>query len=502
MIHCQICNQQMNTITWKHLLHHSLTLAEYKQQFPHAPVRSEEATLRKKEAATRSNLHRKGVARSEEVKRKIRDTKATQDIVAWNKGIARTEHQRQQQSATVKAQYDSGQRIHHMLGKHHSEETKAKIRTTSLMQCRVYAEESKQKRSITMEQKILSGWINPCTTAEVIEKRRQTVLNRYGVEHHMQRHISPEVLAKLNDKDWLYNQHVTQKKPITQICVDLGLHWKNANSSVRSRLHKFGIEQQYHFSSSYPERELTQILTDWGLEVTTNTRAIIKPKELDLYVASKQVAIEYCGLIWHSSAFIFNPDYHAIKVNACSERSISLVTIFEDDWIHKRDQVIFHLEHVFDIDKPVLDLSECEIGPVKSEDKSTFLEKYHLHGDSADQYALGIYANNMLVTVLTFSVSDDVSVGRFISTHNLSSQLSLLIDYIRQLVGNVLITAIVDRSLGVDQLYLEAGFAATQLLPPQQSVVDLDIISRCLPTNETTGSYVIFDCGYQQYTLI
>ncbi len=163
LIQCVICQESMKSITWRHLAKHSLSLADYKQQFPNSPTSSESTIKRKQAAGVIINASRKGVPRPEEVKQKIRETKEANPREAWNKGIARSEEQNKHLSEVKKEQYASGEITHWNIGNHWSDDVKQKISDTALMQGRTFSEESKQKRQQTLQQKSAAGWIHHST---------------------------------------------------------------------------------------------------------------------------------------------------------------------------------------------------------------------------------------------------------------------------------------------------------------------------------------------------
>jgi len=160
-IQCQICKREFKQLTASHLKHHQLSITEYKNMFPEAQIASPESKQRRQLGANEGNKTRVGVPRTQSTKEKIRNSRKLNPAPAWNKGVPMTEEQKEHLSETMKKQYDSGERIHHNLGKQTSTETKAKIRASSLG--RVVSIESLQKRQITLEQKRLDGWIHPST---------------------------------------------------------------------------------------------------------------------------------------------------------------------------------------------------------------------------------------------------------------------------------------------------------------------------------------------------
>src|SRR5574343_482100 len=89
---------------------------------------------------------------------------------------------------------------------------------------------------------------------------------------------------------------------------------------------------------------------DTILSLTTETlvlndRTVIAPQELDIYIPTLNIAFEYNGLYWHQeSKQGKNAEYkHQQKVIKCREKGIKLITVFSDDWLHKRDIVLHRL---------------------------------------------------------------------------------------------------------------------------------------------------------------
>ncbi len=206
LIQCAVCRESMKAISWRHLAkHHSLTLSEYKEQYPNSPIRSETSIQLKKDAAKRANASRIGVCRSDEVKRKIKLTKAKNPKEAWNKGISRTEEQNKHLSEVRKAKYASGDFIHWNTGKHWSEEVKQKISKTALNQGRVFGEESKRRRKQTIQQKIEDGWIHHSIVCKgkpsSMSDETREKLSKLSTERNEQK-----VIDSFSDK----NQHLQQ----------------------------------------------------------------------------------------------------------------------------------------------------------------------------------------------------------------------------------------------------------------------------------------------------
>ena len=88
---------------------------------------------------------------------------------------------------------------------------------------------------------------------------------------------------------------------------------------------------------SKDEIEIANFITEnLKIEIVENSKKIIKPFELDIYVPDLKIGIEYNGLYWHSDK---NQDYHLNKTLMCERLGIRLIHIFEDEWIQNKKKL-------------------------------------------------------------------------------------------------------------------------------------------------------------------
>ena len=73
--------------------------------------------------------------------------------------------------------------------------------------------------------------------------------------------------------------------------------------------------------------------------VRTSVRDVIAPKELDVYVPSRGIAVEFNGMYWHSEENGKHRDYHFDKWLTCRDRGVTLISVWEDDWLYMRGVV-------------------------------------------------------------------------------------------------------------------------------------------------------------------
>ena len=101
---------------------------------------------------------------------------------------------------------------------------------------------------------------------------------------------------------------------------------------------------------SLAEKKLFKYIKD-GLgyaDALHSYHEVIKPYELDIYVPSKKVAIEFNGICWHSIENETTMDYHLYKTQRCEDAGVKLVHVWEDEWIRDEDSIKRFLKNVLD----------------------------------------------------------------------------------------------------------------------------------------------------------
>jgi len=91
---------------------------------------------------------------------------------------------------------------------------------------------------------------------------------------------------------------------------------------------------------SKAEIRLSEYISGLGFFVINNTRKELEDKkELDIYIPSANIGIEFNGLRYHSSMFRGYPEMHRNKYEECLKSGIRLVQFYEDDWFLNRDNI-------------------------------------------------------------------------------------------------------------------------------------------------------------------
>lgn len=235
--------------------------------------------------------------------------------------------------------------------------------------------------------------------------------------------------------------------------------------------------------SSKAENEIVEYLINLGIkseEIVLNDRKILGGKELDIYIPSRNVAIEYDGVIWHSE-FIGEKSrsYHLNKTVECERLGIKLIHIFENEWISKQEIVKSRLKHIlkYNYDSKVY-AKKCDIRIVSSDEKREFLSTYHLQGDDRSSICVGAYYNNELVAVMTFGKlrvalgnkktnEGEFEMYRFCVNRSIIGIASKLLSFfIKNYNPKKIITFADRRYSNISAFYSTIGFSFVSFTPP------------------------------------
>ena len=280
------------------------------------------------------------------------------------------------------------------------------------------------------------------------------------------------------------------------------LYFKNLHSKIKINCPKHGYFEQIAYDHlqghgcpacgqqiSNAENKITEYLKELGLSIETRVRNIIYPYELDIYIPSKYIAIEYNGLRWHSEQFKEDKNYHIRKTELCEKQGIRLIHIFEDEWIEHSEKVKSKLRQIFGYNKGLLKVSarKCTIQPIDNTLSCDFLGKNHIQGFSKSSIYLGCFYNNELVGVMSFKReqkdSDKWELTRFatdINKHCVGVGGKLFKYFIRNYNPSE-VKSFADRRWTLDKnnnLYTKLGFKLDSILKPDYKYVVENIDKR------------------------
>ena len=313
--------------------------------------------------------------------------------------------------------------------------------------------------------------------AESITKGKATNSAHYGYDAFSQSHIDKESLDKSNDVNWLHEQHHEIKKPLSQIALELGVSLKTIQN--RFNLYNIGIVR---YPKSWAEQQLLDFFKSLNIQVVSGDRTILNGKELDIYLPGHDVAIEYCGLYWHSDAHIKkDKHYHKQKLDACALRGIKLITIFEDEWIHTPNLVKATLLYKLGLSQTKsIPARKCKIRLVDTSTKTTFFNHNHIQGNGPSSINIGLFYDDVLVSCMGFikQLNNVYNLNRFATSASVMGGFGKTLKYFITNFNPSQIISFADLRWSTGDVYTKSGFVLDKKLPPDYEYVDLHNIKR------------------------
>lgn len=292
-----------------------------------------------------------------------------------------------------------------------------------------------------------------------------------------------ETKIKLQDKDWLYNQHVVERKTVNDISEMI----QSSPSTVSVYLDKHQI--QANESNSYPRKHvriskghqevIDYIRSIYSGNILINDREILNGQELDIVIPEFNLAIEYNGVFRHlwrphedTEAKRKGRYYHLSKTQACLDNNIQLIHIWSSQWKSKRDIIKSIISTKLNMINNVVYARKCTVKEISTSDKNTFLDYNHLQGRDRSSVKLGLYESDMLLAVMTFTPARfnkkyQWELSRFAikQSYSIPGAFSKLLSWFRKNNSGSIISY-ADKMYSQGNVYSKNGFNLIQDNPP------------------------------------
>lgn len=436
-----------------------------------------------------------------------------------------------------------------------SENNKRKSRETCIRKYGVenptMCEGVRQKRIRTNIERY--GVDNVFKSEDIKRKIRQSLIEKYGVD-------SPMKIEELK-QSVIRKSHVSNLKNSYRNCI-LGNSYSDPMFSedyfiqnyTRDHVFKFRCKkcglvfESTHFgsehdrcpkcypkNSSHIEKEVAEFMSSfYHGKMDENTRNLIPPYEIDIYVPERKLAFEFDGLFWHSEQKLKQKHkeryYHLTKTDLCEKTCVQLVHIFEDEWEAKKDIVKSRIRNMLGEYDQTIYARKCTVKQILPSESVAFQDINHLQGGVGASVHLGLFNGDELVSVMTFgklrrSLGSCRKEGRFelirfcsrLGFHVIGGAGKLL-RYFERNYNPVSIVSYADRRWSNGRLYAAIGFKLDHVSRPNYWYMDkrcnyrmhrfgfrksvlkdkLEVFDESLSDKENmenNGYRYIYDCG-------
>lgn len=329
------------------------------------------------------------------------------------------------------------------------------------------------------------------------EKQKQTMIEKYGVDHNFKR---KEHIENLNKKKWtdearqkrkdkanlkkeqrnkellefknivinFSNDFKIKNKRLPHIS-DALKYFNETNGLIKYRtsfnrfINQFDLREYFIIKESYFEKIVEDWLIKNNIKYEKHNRLIIRPLELDFYLPEYNIAIEVndtnthnCTSSTYSFKCDFDPNYHYNKTKLCSKQGVRLIHLFEKD-LFKLDISLSML-----LPKEKIYARKCEIRECNVKE---FFNTYHRQGSGNVSNGIGLFYNNELVQAISFrkvrnNTKGDFELYRLCSKNNLIivGGASKLLNYWEIKHKNCILVSYCDLTYNTGNVYEQLGF--------------------------------------------
>jgi putative hef-like homing endonuclease len=227
------------------------------------------------------------------------------------------------------------------------------------------------------------------------------------------------------------------------------------------------------------EKELGEFVSSL-CECEFNNRTVITPKELDIWIPSKNIAIEYNGEYWHDSDRV-GKTYHKDKTVSCEEKGVQLLHIWAYDWNNKQDIMKSIIRSKLG-KSDVLYARKCQVKIVDNNDVRDFFNNTHLKGHRNASITFALMFDDEIVMAMSFSRHREYEweLTRMASKLNTTvvGGMSKLLAAFRKHTNAKSVMSYVDRDISNGKSYYACGFELLKTTEPSYWYVGEEIIPR------------------------
>ena len=279
-----------------------------------------------------------------------------------------------------------------------SEKIQSKIKSTNLIRygntCYFGSEEGKAKIRQTIQKKY-----KVTAMSQTRQWKQSTMTDPTKVDN----------LIKFRENCRNYiDTNYSEKPTLDQLAIDLGIN----STTVGQIILQNNCQDCINYVFSLMEHQVKSFIQslDDNITIVSNTKQIITPYELDIYLPEYNLAIECNPTSTHNCSFsmfgtkesVMDKKYHQLKSQLCVEKGIQLFHIFGHEWAHRRTIIESMIRNLLHKNTNIIYGRNTDVKLVNNEEAYRFLDENHRQGRCLSSINIGLYNNNQLVSLMTF----------------------------------------------------------------------------------------------------
>ena len=277
-----------------------------------------------------------------------------------------------------------------------------------------------------------------------------------------------EVDASFSEKKYMLKIGISSR-PICEICHVRKRKFIGANIGFTQTC----ADPECIHASSVPEQEIFKIVKN--LFEDSISRYKIDKEEIDIYVPSLKVGIEFNGLYWHSEKFK-HYRWHLKKMSKLRNAGIRIMIVWEDDWRKKRNIVISQILNMLG-QSMTIQARKTTVTEISKQVADDFLNMNHLQGTCNASHRFGLFYDNDLVSVMMFGKKrmifhsrkeEEYELLRFSNKmkYSVTGGASKLFSYFVKSVKPTSVVSYANSDISDGNLYKKLGFVQSEITYP------------------------------------
>jgi len=275
------------------------------------------------------------------------------------------------------------------------------------------------------------------------------------------------------------------------------------------------------------EAGIAEFLESLGVPFQSRNRQVLGGKELDFYIPDKGIAIEYCGVYWHSTSVQIDrvgktmaqaKMAHKAKHDQCSQLGIRLITIFEQEWLAKPGIVRSRLRVALSAPEVVIQARKCLVELCSPSEARQFMEDNHLQGSTGSSIRYKLVHAEKTIAVLTLGSptrKHTAHVGTLelkrlafkTGTKIIGGASRLFKAAVSNLGADAKVLSYCDLRYGTGEVYKALGFTMVSVSAPSPHHYEnlgrlgyAKISHQSLAKTKNYEDYLtLYDCGHQKW---
>lgn len=216
----------------------------------------------------------------------------------------------------------------------------------------------------------------------------------------------------------------------------------------------------------------------------SRNKAVLKPRELDIYLPEVNLAIEYCGEFRHSHGDAADEKAkklnHARKYLDCKAQGIRLITLWESEWKERNYAVRRLLRNAVGKSKGKLMARKCELRKVTNAEARLFYDRYHPQGGEGHGEHYALFWNGKMVACMRFvlgandrgaaAANRTWTLGRYATRITVAGAASRLFKAFLREFNPTEVKSFSDNRFFDGGMYEQLGFVLEEDVPPDYTI--------------------------------